>query len=359
MAKATKEDVTMQTDEQTMGTTYPLQIEEQITVRTPVHRAYEAWRDFTRFPEFMSNVEEVRPVDGNRYHWVARIFGTRQEWDAEVTEATPDRRISWRSISGAPNAGTVTLYEREPGITDVQVVMEYTPPAGEVGKTLDKLTKTTQREVKEDLRNFKRQVSGPVTDVLLQPEHGPIELSTVLASLAGPAAGAAIGGVTAYFLRRPETMAVVWNRPETWMAIPLAQTARWRMGAFQSPIATTRPVSTPAAILSWTMGGAALSSIATSAALRLTNRRRDALFVGQWAPTFLGWGLLTRLMGHRGVRHDTGATVASWATLGASLGSVIASAIQHLSGKRSDGLFVGQWAPTFMIASSLIRLFNR
>ncbi|MGE5334835.1 MAG: SRPBCC family protein, partial [Nitrososphaerota archaeon] len=141
----------MQTDQQTMEATRPLQIEEQITVRTPVHRAYEAWRDFTRFPEFMSNVEEVRPVDGNRYHWVARIFGTRQEWDAEVTEATPDRRISWRSISGAPNAGTVTLNEREPGITDVEVVMEYTPPAGEVGRTLAKMTKTTQREVKEAL----------------------------------------------------------------------------------------------------------------------------------------------------------------------------------------------------------------
>jgi len=107
------------------------------------------------------------------------------------------------------------------------------------------------------------------------------------------------------------------------------------------------------------MAGAAMASIATSATLRLTNRQQDALFVGQWAPTFLGWSLLARLQGHRGVRHDKSASVASWSVVGASLGSVAASAVHHLRGKRKDGLFVGQWAPTFMIGASLVRLFNR
>jgi uncharacterized membrane protein len=73
----------MRTDatQQTMVAEKPLQFEEQITVRTPIHQAYEVWRDVTRFPQFMSNVEEVRPIGGNRYHWVARIFGIKQEWD--------------------------------------------------------------------------------------------------------------------------------------------------------------------------------------------------------------------------------------------------------------------------------------
>ncbi len=351
----------MQTDatQQTLVAEKPLQFEEQITVRTPIHRAYDVWRDFAQFPQFMSNVEEVRPVGGNRYHWVARIFGVKQEWDAEVTETTPDHRVAWRSVSGAPNAGVVTFTERAPGVTDVRVFMEYTPPAGTVGKALDKLTQTTQREVKEDLRNFKRQVSGETPEGLLQPEQGPLEPGSVLASLAGPAAGAAIGGVSVYLLRRQITESITWNRPASWVTVPLAQATRWSTGAFQSPIATAQPVSRPASVLSWTMAGATAASIVASAALRLTNRRRDALFVGQWAPTFLGWSLLARLMGHRGTRHDVGASVASWSLLGASLGSVVASAAQHLRGKRKDGLFIGQWAPTFMIGSSLVRLFNR
>ncbi|HET8907841.1 MAG TPA: SRPBCC family protein [Ktedonobacterales bacterium] len=345
--------------QQTTNASAPLQIQEHITVRAPAQRAYEVWHDFTRFPEFMSNVEEVRPIAGNRYHWVARVFGTKQEWDAEVTESTPNERIAWRSVSGAPNAGTVSMQEREPGITDVQVTLEYSPPAGEVGKTLDKLTKATHREVKEDLRNFKRQVSAPINESLLQPEAGPTEFGTVVASLAGPLTGAAIGGLTAYMLRREAIDSIAWNQPASWVSVPVAQAARWRAGAFQSPLASAQPVSTPAAILSWGMVGATFSSVALSAALRLANRRRDALFVGQWAPTFLGWSLLARLQGHRGVRHDRSMSVASWSVLGASLGSVIASAFHHVRGKRNDGLFIGQWAPTLMIGSSLVRLLNR
>lgn len=346
-------------DRQMQDDSRPLVIEEHVTAHAPAQRVYELWRDFTRFPEFMSNVEEVRPVAGNRYHWVARVFGVKQEWDAEVTDTVPNSRIAWRSVSGAPNAGTVNFQEREPGMTDVQVILEYTPPAGEVGKTLDKLTKTTQREIKEDMRNFKRMVSVPPAQALFQPEPGPRELGSVVGSLAGPLAGAAIGATVAYYLRREAIETMAWNRPASWVNVPMAQAARWRAGAFQSPIASAQPVGTPAAIISWVMAGATISSIAVSAALRLTNRKRDALFVGQWAPTFLGWSLLARLQGHRGVRHDVGASVASWSLLGASLGSIVASVFHHLRGKRNDGLFVGQWAPTFLIGSSLIRLFNR
>src|SRR5436309_1521160 len=116
------------TNQQMQEASTPLVVEEHITAHAPAQRVYEIWRDFTRFPEFMSNVEEVRPVADNRYHWVARIFGVKQEWDAEVTDTTPNSRIAWRSVNGAPNAGTVNFQEREPGLTDVQIVLAYTPP---------------------------------------------------------------------------------------------------------------------------------------------------------------------------------------------------------------------------------------
>jgi len=46
---------------------------------------------------------------------------------------------------------------------------------------------------------------------------------------------------------------------------------------------------------------AAGGSIAASLALKLSGRNRDALFVGQWAPTFLILGLynkLVKMFGH-------------------------------------------------------------
>jgi uncharacterized membrane protein len=348
--------------QQSLEMSSPLLIEEHTTVRAPIDQVYAVWRDVTRFPEFMANVEEVQPLEGNRSHWVARIFGVKQEWEAEMTDTTPNERVSWHSISGAPNAGTVTFHERAPGITDVQVALEYTPPAGDVGKTLDKLTKTTQREVKEDLRNFKRLVSAPGADSLsasfLAPDQDAVELGAVAASLAGPISGAVVGGLLAY-AAHPASAPLSWTRPASWVTASAQRTAQWRAGAYQSLFTSARPVSKPAGLVSWAMSGAALASVATSAALRLTNRKQNALFVGQWAPTFLGWSLLTRLQGHRGVRHDRGASIASWSVLGASLGSVAASAVHHLRGKRKDGLFVGQWAPTLMIGASLVRLFNR
>ncbi len=40
----------------------------------------------------------------------------------------------------------------------------------------------------------------------------------------------------------------------------------------------------------------ALGSIATSLTLKASGRDKDALFVGQWAPTFLILGLYTKLV---------------------------------------------------------------
>jgi len=342
-----------------------LVVEDSIEVKAPIQQAYNRWNDFTRFPDFMSNVEEVRPLSGNRYHWVARIFGIKQEWDAEVTEREPERRISWRSVSGAYNAGTVSFSRLGPDKSEVRVRFEYTPPAGQVGKTLDALTKTTQREVKEDLKNFKKVIEGkkPIaSDKQMLPDMEDIsgtEIGNVLGSLTVPITAGIAGGLATYYFFNKATKGWSLTDPSSWISVPTSNFAKWRYGGAQMPFAYNQPVSTPASVLSWTMVGACIASIFGSASLRFANRRKDALFVGQWAPTFLGLGLLTRLLGHRGTRHDSTASALSWGLLSACLGSILVSAFQHFRGKRHDGLFIGQWAPTFLTASVLVRLFNK
>src|SRR5581483_2491425 len=135
-------------------------VEDNIVVKSPVQQVYSTWNDFARFPEFMSNVEEVRALSGNRYHWVARIFGIKEEWDADVTDREPERRISWRSTTGAQNAGMVSFSRLGPDKTEVRVRFEYTPPAGMFGKSLAQLAKPVKKEVKEDLKNFKHLIEG-------------------------------------------------------------------------------------------------------------------------------------------------------------------------------------------------------
>lgn len=82
-------------------------IEKSCEIAVPVRTAYDQWTQFEDFPRFMEGVESVRQIDDKRLHWRASVAGKTVEWDAEIVEQVPDRVISWRSTSGARNAGTV------------------------------------------------------------------------------------------------------------------------------------------------------------------------------------------------------------------------------------------------------------
>src|SRR5579859_417897 len=311
-----------------------LSFEESTEVPAPVAEVYRRWTDFTRFPEFMENVQEVRSLGGGRYHWVARILGSKQEWDAEVTDQQENHRISWRSLSGAPNNGTVMLQPMPNNRTRVQLRLEYTPPGGAVGQRIEKLTQVTRREVKEDLENFRRLISGEKKESEEMPGFG-----RVISSLAIPLATGAVGGAVAYLVER--------NQQPMRSRIPMRRQV------------ISDAVAQPAGIASGVLITAAAGSIIASATLRARRDRTNALFVGQWAPTFLGGSILARMIGHRGVNPSLPASVASWACAGASAGSIVSSVITHLRSNRHDGLFVGQWAPTFLAGALVARLFNR
>ena len=84
-------------------------IEKSIEVQVPVQTAYNQWTQFEDFPQFMEGVEDVRQIDNTHLHWKARIGGKVEEWDAEIDDQEPDRRVSWHAIGGAQNAGAVTF----------------------------------------------------------------------------------------------------------------------------------------------------------------------------------------------------------------------------------------------------------
>lgn len=318
-----------------------LVFEESTEVEAPISEVYRRWTDFARFPDFMTNVREVRPIGGDRYHWSARIFGIKQDWDSEVTEREPNQRVSWRSTNGAYNAGTVSFSELSPTRTEVRARLEYTPPAGQVGRSLDKLTQTTQRQVKEDLQNFRKTVAGGrATHTEWEAREG---FGGVMASLAVPVAVGVISGTGAWYLEDQ----LVRSRTAI-KGARLARTVRQ----------TVNPIAPEANLASWIWMGLAGGSIAASATLRAMGRRHDALFVGQWAPTLIATGLLSRFIGRREYPHPV-ANAASYAFAGASLGSVLSSVVTHARGVRSDGLFIGQWAPTFLGLSLLMRLIGR
>src|SRR5687768_7231321 len=98
-----------------------------VEVNCPIRTVYNQWTQFEEFPQFMADVKEVKQLDDTHVHWRAEIWGKEKEWDAEITEQEPDRRISWKSVSGAHNAGTVRFRPLGPGRTEVRLVMAYEP----------------------------------------------------------------------------------------------------------------------------------------------------------------------------------------------------------------------------------------
>jgi uncharacterized membrane protein len=131
-------------------------IEQSIDVDVPVRTAYDQWTQFEEFPAFMEGVVDIRQVDDTHLHWRTKVAGREKEFDAVITEQTPDQRIAWTSEAGPEHAGVVTFHRLGDGHTRVMVQMDYEPqgPAEKAGDLLG----LVKRRVKGDLQRFKELI---------------------------------------------------------------------------------------------------------------------------------------------------------------------------------------------------------
>jgi uncharacterized membrane protein len=131
-------------------------IEQSIEIDVPASAAYNTWTQFELFPRFMEGVEEVRQTDDRHLHWRAAVGGRTEEWDAEITEQIPDKRVAWRSEGGVGHAGVVTFHRLSDDRARVMLQMQYEPESllEKVGDALGVL----ERRVKGDLERFKEFV---------------------------------------------------------------------------------------------------------------------------------------------------------------------------------------------------------
>jgi uncharacterized membrane protein len=128
-------------------------IEKSIEVNVPVRTSYNQWTQFEEFPRFMEGVKAVKQLDDTRLHWKAEIAGQEKEWDAEITEQTPDQRIAWTSRGGAINGGVVIFHRLSDVTSKVMLQLEY-DPQGFVENVGDALGVVSSR-VQGDLERFK------------------------------------------------------------------------------------------------------------------------------------------------------------------------------------------------------------
>lgn len=140
-------------------------IEKNIEVDCPVSTVYNQWTQFEEFPRFMAGVKQVRQIDDTHVHWQAEVWGKEVEWDAEITEQDPDKRISWKSTSGTLNAGTVRFEAMGADRTHVRLLMAYEPAdamenVGDALGLLDARVQTTLNDFKKFIEARGRETGG-------------------------------------------------------------------------------------------------------------------------------------------------------------------------------------------------------
>jgi uncharacterized membrane protein len=108
---------------------------------------------------------------------VSAPAGRTVEWDSVLTEDEPGRVIAWQSAPGADikHTGRIEFHDAPPGRgTQVTAVIEYEPPAGELGKLFAKaFQKEPKVQARHDLRRFKQLMETGEVSTSKAPDAAP------------------------------------------------------------------------------------------------------------------------------------------------------------------------------------------
>jgi uncharacterized membrane protein/gas vesicle protein len=141
-----------------------IEIENSVSVNAPIEQVWTFIRRVETWPQFMSHVREITPTGDRRYHWsVDGPAGIAAEWDAEVTQETPNERLAWRTLPGSmvDSEGSLDIENEGDGRTRITLRMIYSPPAGAAGHVVAKLfRRDPQIESREDLQNLKHAIES-------------------------------------------------------------------------------------------------------------------------------------------------------------------------------------------------------
>lgn len=131
-----------------------------VLIGRPAAELYAEWKDFTKFPSFMDNVESVETLGDGRSKWTIKApAGTSVELVTRITDDRANELIAWKS---EPDSEITTEGRVEfiPAAADrgtmVRLILSYDPPAGIFGKGIAKIMQREPNvQARRDLRRFK------------------------------------------------------------------------------------------------------------------------------------------------------------------------------------------------------------
>ena len=135
---------------------------------------YRMWSDLDRVPEWQEQIAQVTPTGPRTSHWTMRVGDKTLEWNSEVLNADPGRRVAWRSVDGDVHQAGEVIFERSPSGrgTLVTLLQEF-----EIGKLKSAAASIGNRSPKqtaiENLRHFKALAETGEIPRTQGQSHGP------------------------------------------------------------------------------------------------------------------------------------------------------------------------------------------
>ena len=100
-------------------------IERSIDVHVPVQIAYDQWRQFAKFPQFMEGVKQVEGFNDNPWQWRAEIAHPDEEWEAKILGRMADQRLGESNGDGGLNKGLVIFQPVSDVMSKVLLQLPY------------------------------------------------------------------------------------------------------------------------------------------------------------------------------------------------------------------------------------------
>jgi len=133
-------------------------VNQTIDVDVPVSVAYNQWTQFETFPEFMKGVESVQQIDETALHFSTNVGGVKRDYNAQILEQIPDSLVSWASIDGPLNSGSVRFEPLGPDRTRINVEIEWEPES--FAEKAGSLVGVDDLRVSADLDKFKKFIEA-------------------------------------------------------------------------------------------------------------------------------------------------------------------------------------------------------